>query len=528
MVDRVQLFSRWSWVGLGCLAVAIGGCSRQNAPPKHLVLIVVDTLRADVLGCYGGAAATPNIDRLAAQGVRFEQARSHIPITGPSHLSLFTSMLPHQHGVHNNTDLVPGDIEPLAEILRGAGFATTGVVSLGVLRSNYGFSRGFDRFDDRSKGRFWRDAAEVNEVVLPWLDGDPDGRQFFFVHYSDPHSPYASPDSDLPSARFFVGGRLVAEERLDGRRFSIPIRLPPGETELEVLPGSGDRPRRVILRRLKILGGECEFEPRDGCRQGERGSSRNVLYCRTPLNAAIVNPGSAVIDGELVGTIEFTPEHNESHRFYNREVEFADRHIGRLVSALRSSGIWRDSLVVFVADHGEGLGDLGRFAHADHLYDVTLRVPLILVAPGRLQPGTIVSTSVGLIDVMPTVLEMLGVEPPPEMVGETLLPLLERAGPDRAVVAMTFPPQATRDRRALISNGFKYIWTVDGDARELFDLAHDPGEVENLADRNTALADSMHEQLLQALADRRAEAPAEAAELTREEAEGLEALGYVQ
>jgi len=81
----------------------VGGCARQAGPPRHLILIVVDTLRADVLGCYGGEAATPNIDRLAAEGVRFDQARSHIPITGPSHLSLFTSLLPHQHGVRNNT-----------------------------------------------------------------------------------------------------------------------------------------------------------------------------------------------------------------------------------------------------------------------------------------------------------------------------------------------------------------------------------------------------------------------------------------
>lgn len=159
------------WLGIVCAAAAVG-CAELIGPPKHLVLIVVDTLRADALGCYGGDAETPNIDRLAAEGVRFEQARSHVPITGPSHLSLFTSLLPNQHGVRNNAQMVPDDVESLAEILKRSGFETNGVVSLGVLGANYGFSRGFDFFDDRTMGRFWRDAAEVNEVVLPLLDGE--------------------------------------------------------------------------------------------------------------------------------------------------------------------------------------------------------------------------------------------------------------------------------------------------------------------------------------------------------------------
>ena len=151
-------------------AVALG-CSEPVDSPKHLVVIVVDTLRADVLACYGGDAVTPNIDDLAARGVRFEQARSHIPITGPSHLSLFTSLLPNQHGVLNNAQTAPDDVESLAEILKKSGFATTGVVSLGVLDRKFGFSRGSDFFDDRTKGRYWRDAAEVNEVVLARLGG---------------------------------------------------------------------------------------------------------------------------------------------------------------------------------------------------------------------------------------------------------------------------------------------------------------------------------------------------------------------
>jgi len=505
----------------------IGGCAQRAERPKHLVLIVVDTLRADVLGCYGGEAVTPNIDRLAAEGARFEWARSHIPITGPSHLSLFTSLLPNQHGLRNNAQVVPDDVELLAEILKRSGFETTGVVSLGVLESKFGFSRGFDRYDDRVMGRFWRDAAEVNEVALPLIQSETRRRQFLWIHYSDPHAPYAPPDGDLPTAHFYLGGSFVAEVRLDGRYFSIPIDLPPGETELEVRPSEGDSPRRVALRRLRICGGEARIEPGGGLVRGKGQRTKNMFFGRTPASAVIVNPGLEAITGGLEGTIEFTPRGDDLHRLYRKEVEFTDRQIGRLTAALRSKGIWEDSVVVFVGDHGEGLGESGRFGHVDHLYDETLRVPLIVVAPNRLTPGTVVSTSVRLIDVLPTVLEMLDVTPPAGMTGESLSTLIEQSGPDRPVVGMTYEPQAELEGRVLVSNGFKYIWTIDNDGRELFDLADDPHETDNLVDQNPALADAMHEALQRALADSQADRLARPAELSQEEIEGLEALGYV-
>jgi len=510
-----------------CSAAVAAGCAKPIDSPEHLVLIVVDTLRADVLSCYGGNAETPNIDLLAAEGVRFEQARSHIPITGPSHLSLFTSLLPNQHGVHNNAQVVPDDVESLAEILKRSGFETTGVVSLGVLESKFGFSRGFDFFDDRTMGRYWRDAAEVNEVVLPLLDTKTRKRRFFWIHYSDPHSPYASPDADLPAVDLFLDDAFVARVRLDGRRFSIPVDLPPGETVLEFRPGRDDQSRRVILRRFRFRGGEARIEPRSGVDLGEGRSNNKVFYGRTPMAVALVNPSGDAITGEFEGKIEFTPERVALPHFYRDEVEFVDRQIGRLVDGLRSAGIWEDSLVVFLADHGEGLGFSGRFAHVDHINEDTLRAPLILVSPGRLVPGTVVSTSVGLIDVLPTMMEMLGVSPPQGMTGETLLPLIDGTGTDRPLLAMTYAPQAKRDRRALVADGFKYIWTIDGDGRELFDLADDPLELVNLVDTDPARADAMHERLLRELADTDTDGLALPADLSQEEKEGLEALGYV-
>ena len=124
-------------------------------------------------------------------------------------------------------------------------------------------------------------------------------------------------------------------------------------------------------------------------------------------------------------------------------------------------------------------------------------------------------------------IDMLGVSPPQGMTGETLMPLINEPGPDRPLVAMTFAPQAKLDRRALVADGFKYIWTIEGDGRELFDLADDPDELVNLVDKDPVRADAMHERRLHALAETEGDGFALPADLTQEEIEGLEALGYV-
>jgi iduronate 2-sulfatase len=509
------------------LAVIVG-CSRTSGPPRHLVLIVVDTLRADVLGCYGGTAKTPNIDQLAAEGVQFTQARSHIPITGPSHTTLFTSLLPHQHGVLNNTQVVPDNVVPLAQMLQRSGFQTTGVVSLGVLASKFGFSRGFDRYENQTRRRFWRDAAEVNEVALPLIHPEPRQRQFFWIHYSDPHAPYASPDADLPLVDCLVDGEFATSLRLDGRRFSIPVALPPGETVLEVRPSSGDVARRIVFRRLRVRGGDASIEGRKNLTRIHASETIRSHMGRTPLSAVLINPGPEPVVGELEGTIELSPRPEDLHHLYRQEVEFADREIGRLIETLRSAGLWEDSLVFFVGDHGEGLGDSDRFGHVNHLTNETLRVPLILVSPGRLPAGAVVTSSVRLIDVLPTALAMLSVDSHGDLMGETMLPMIENPGLDRPTVAMTFQPEAKVDRRGLVVRGFKYIWTIDNDERELYDLGNDPRELENIAPQMPDVVEAMHEELLVALALNEADEFARPAELSREEVEGLEALGYVQ
>ena len=136
---------------------------------NSVLLIVVDTLRADYVGSYGGQVATPNIDALAASGVRFERAYSHVPITGPSHSTMFTSLLPSVHGVRSHFQALGDEHVTLAELLQRSHRHTAAFVSLGVLKARVGLSQGFDEYHDEFGLDWWRAAEKLNEEMLPWI-----------------------------------------------------------------------------------------------------------------------------------------------------------------------------------------------------------------------------------------------------------------------------------------------------------------------------------------------------------------------
>ncbi len=194
-------FARWAGVWGFALVLLLGCASEPAAGPERIVLITVDTLRADHLGCYGAASAhTPHLDTLAARGVRFEAALSPAPLTLPAHASLMTGVDPPQHGVrHNSIHRLGSQLPTLAEGLRGAGYATAAFVGALVLDARFGLDRGFDIYDDQTSGRVSgstgyaeRRADAVVDAALAWLDSAPD-RFFLWVHFYDAHAAYAPP-----------------------------------------------------------------------------------------------------------------------------------------------------------------------------------------------------------------------------------------------------------------------------------------------------------------------------------------------
>ena len=217
----------------------------------NVVLITIDTLRADRIGPYGfKGVPTPALDALASDGVVFEQSTAVVPLTLPSHASLLTGLLPGHHGIHDNGTAALGqDRETLAERFKEAGFATGGFLGAWVLESRFGMGQGFDRYSDRFEtGRYERRAAAVVDDATAWIDtvtsaGAGAGRFFAWLHLFDPHQPYAAPEpwGSRYRAEPYLGeiaytdeqiGRLVAHLRARGlmQRTVVAVTADHGES----------------------------------------------------------------------------------------------------------------------------------------------------------------------------------------------------------------------------------------------------------------------------------------------------------
>lgn len=359
------------WAGKGLrilLAVVLGGlaaCGRA-APPDprpNVLLVVVDTLRADALGVYGaGPEASPEIDALARGGVVFERAIAAAPWTAPSHAALFTSRYSREHsiGFETGTTRLTG-LTTLAQVFRAAGYSTAAFVSNIVLLRRYGWDLGFDRYDDELTAPepnrpeiVERVAEDTARSALDWLARQGDEPFFLWVHLQDPHGPYDPPEAF---------------------RERVRARPEPGEKPLPRLPGN----------------------------RGRGGI-----------------PGYQALEG-----LDLPSQYRARYR---GEVLYADHWVAEIVRAVEEHASGRGALVAVTSDHGESLGEGGYyFLHGFATTPELARVPLILRAPGLL-PGRR-AEPVSHVDVMPTLLELAGLEAPPGARGLALGPYLREGTP---------------------------------------------------------------------------------------------------
>lgn len=507
----------------------LGRGARVRMPP-NLLLVVVDTLRADFVGAYRAGARTPAIDALAATGTLFERAYAHIAITGPSHASLFTSLLPFEHGVRNNAQILDGSARTLAEALRDRGWMTAAVVSLGVLKREFGFDQGFDHFRDEFGSDWMKDAGEVTAEATALVVDQIAEPYFLFAHYSDPHEPYTPPGLDYPWVDLELDGRHVGALQANGRSATVPLDLRPGSHTLRfrARQPAADPGRFYKLDAVRLEG--------DGLAVG-RGSwevlaspgSPPTYQSRLPATLELVNSSGAGRASELRLNFKQRLDIGEVRVRYAQEVEYADRQIGGLLDALRSRGLLDNTLIVVLSDHGEGLGYHNHVGHIHQVYDTLLRVPLVVVWPGVVPEGKRIGDVVSLIDVFPTVAELLGLEAPAPASGRSLLPLL-RGQPmtPRAVLAATYRPEAFTDKQAIVSDGFKYIhsWSPEREWEELYDLEGDPDELTDLITSRGEVAERLRAELADRLAAS-AQGSAVAVELSEADRDRLRALGYV-
>ncbi|RPJ41372.1 MAG: hypothetical protein EHM19_12090, partial [Candidatus Latescibacterota bacterium] len=411
---------------LALVLPALLSCGGGGGGVRNVLFITLDTTRSDYIGCYGAAnASTPTLDRLASEGARFARCAASVPLTAPSHSSIFTGTYPFVHGVRENgtVKLGAGSVT-LAELLKDSGFATHGIVACFVLGKQFGLGQGFDTYlEPKASGEGgwggleWT-AGEVVDRALEILSEPPDTPFLLWAHFYDPHVPYIS---------------------------------------------------------------------------------------RRDPNAS---PEAAYAD----------------------EIAYMDGEIGRLIDELKKKGLERNTLVVVVGDHGEGLGDHEEREHGFFLYETSTSVPLLLRCPGTIAAGRTVEAQVRTIDLLPTVLDYLGKAAPAGVQGTSLRPLVDGKEDDLGIAAYGESVFGNRllglsNLYFLQENGWKYIHSSKP---ELYYLPDDPSEERNLIGEQTERADRMRSAIETLLAEGEAAGAGEdrSVELSAEERRKLEELGY--
>ncbi|MCX8159979.1 MAG: sulfatase-like hydrolase/transferase [Candidatus Saccharicenans sp.] len=391
----------------------------------NVLLITLDTTRADRLGCYGyRGGSTPSLDELAAAGTRFQNAYCQVPLTLPSHASILTGLNPCRHGLHNNGNyaLLP-EFHTLAEILKERGFRTAAVVASFSVDSRFGLDQGFDTYDDsfepgqaNKSYNAERPADRIYETFSRWLEKNYGSRFFAWVHFFDPHFPYNPPPEFA-------------------RKFQSDL--------------------------------------------------------------------------------------------YDGEVAFMDRYVGRVIELLKIYGCYDRTLIIIAGDHGEAFGEKVEQGHGLFLYEMSVRVPFIVVGPG-LPSGQVINRPVRLVDILPTVADLLGIKQQFEVDGQSLKPLLlgRKLKPVDIYLESFFPREnyGWSELLGIISGDWKYI---QAPKPELYNLQTDPNENINLyadGNRTAARLRSRLEEMIRAASG----LAAAGRKMTPTEQERLRSLGYLQ
>lgn len=470
------------------------GCQKREINP-NFILITLDTQRADFISAYSrDNASTPNIDSLAEKGILFENCFSLIPITLPSHASIFFSQQPHMVKNYNNGQVILNQRKrpSFVNIFKKKGFLTSAFVSLGVLRASYGLDEGFDFYqDDFPEERWYLTAEEINQRVFPWLEQNKDQNFFLWIHYSDPHGPYLPPHSP-PDLKIFLNNELVGEYFLTQHsKLELNLNIEKGNSLLQLeVRNEFTRGEREFQAKFDIFDFTLEPKQKGIQIQFQRGWSiqkqKRIFLCKKKAYVKFYSessPSSAKLTfrGELILPMEGTRE------LYKREVEYMDGEIGKLWDKLRELKILEKTHILVVGDHGEGLGEkkgyLGNWhiGHIHFLYNVYMKVPLIIYCPFSQEKSVRREVPITLLDIAPTIMGIMGFKQLPSFRGRNLLSLKEE---EITIFEETYKPEAFKDVFALLKFPWHIILTPEKRKYELFDLQKDPEEKENIYQKN--------------------------------------------
>src|ERR1700681_4751625 len=401
------------WLGASALAAA--------AAPPNVILITLDTVRADRMGFLGSKRGlTPNLDALARQSAVFTRAYSQVPLTAPSHATILTGTYPQFNQVTDFQIPLAQELPYAPEILRAHGYHTAAFVGAIILDPTARFAPGFDRgFDTYDAGfRAWhsgedryrtteRRGSEVVAHALAWLNQHPRGPFFMWIHLYDPHHPYDPPE---------------------------PYKS---------------------------------------------------KYASAP---------------------------------YDGEIAYTDSAVGKFLSQLRARGLYDNSVIAVMADHGEALGDHGEDTHGIFLYDETIHVPLVIKLQGAASSGKAparkasaekrIENPVELVDVLPTILQAVKIPVPPEVQGESLLGvMMTKTAPAKSAEAIAAPSpgrpayaETDYPHRAYGGSSLRALRTgkylyIKAPRQELYDQSADPKAELDLSSASTAVTGTLAAQL---------------------------------
>lgn len=459
---------------LACIvaALAVTSCARQEKP--NVILISIDTLRADRLGCYGyGKQISPNLDALAAQAAVFENSFSSSNYTLPSHASMLTSLATYSHRLTQTMNVLPETVSTLAEVLQGDGYATGGFTGNTWVSGIFGFNRGFETWVEK------RYIKELLPGVKDWVRKNRTRPFFLFYHFYDVHTPYT----------FRKRYRGLYREPSYAKEIRKYDGTPEGEREKKF---PADRlPWLSMGASLTVKPTLMHFSPAGEDEQVEEAAARFGYFRDSVEKKAGDWKKSAGFPSELGFIVDS----------YDAGVLYTDSMLGRLFDFLRENGAWDNTLVIVTSDHGEELMDHDLVAHFNYGYDTLIRVPLIMKFPaGRgPAPGRYAALAEG-VDLMPTVMAMLGLSHEGPMQGKSLLN--EKPGGTPGAGELIFATTGDLKKFVVRSPSFKYIARMGDDGGPLenykfYDLTKDPGEKDNIIEK--AEADPAYEPVVKDL-----------------------------
>lgn len=489
----------------------------STAKNYNVILISIDTCRADFIGAYGNSAiSTPSLDSLAKQGILFDHFYSSINTTLPSHASMVTGLYPRHHGVARNAMRLPDQNQTLAEFLKSQGYSTAAFIGSFALASVFGLNQGFDVYDesfmgdpskyigrslvinmkdgktlealepDTRTGDITRPAEDVKASFERWLSKNKDHKFFAFVHFYDPHFPYLPPEK-------WYRKHITA----------IPERTPLTEQD-----------RINFYPNFKTMVGSIEnFRPAQ------------------------------------IETVEFSPVVDALVHLYASEIEYVDSIIGELVKDLDRADLRDHTILIVTSDHGENLIEHSKFnsffRHGLLTYQTETRVPFLISSPGLLDGGVRVSEPASQLDIFPTLVELLGLKTSLRFDGKSLYPVLfgkENQESQRLIFAEASQPRIRQensedsfwpnnDNSASVWYGeWKYTRVPWKNYEAIFRVSQDELEENNLIQ----LVNQKNPKLLKKLQSELSGWQKNAANidkgftLSKEDREKLESLGYVQ